>query len=111
MADIKFQCQECEQPLEAPEEMAGDVIECPACEQNITVPVPVAEPARESAPEGPSAESPFPNLPNLQIEEPYSESSRENCPECGEPLAEGSVLCLACGFHTKLGKKINTEFE
>ena len=33
------------------------------------------------------------------------------CPECGEPMAEGAVLCVACGYHASLGRKIDTDFE
>jgi hypothetical protein len=32
------------------------------------------------------------------------------CPACGTELQPGSVLCVQCGFHVKLGKRISTEF-
>jgi len=32
------------------------------------------------------------------------------CPACQTPMEEGSVLCINCGFHLKLKKKIQTEF-
>ena len=103
MADMKFECPKCSQPLEAPEEMAGEVIECPSCGEQITIP--------ENNKENQSTDSPFPNLPNLSIDEPYVEQANNASPECGAQLPDGGVLCLECGFHTKLGKKINTEFE
>ena len=40
MADIKFNCQHCNQPLEAPPEYFGQSIDCPACGGQITVPKP-----------------------------------------------------------------------
>ena len=40
MADIKFNCQHCNQPLEAPPEYFGQSIDCPACGGQITVPEP-----------------------------------------------------------------------
>lgn len=43
MSEISFNCPWCEQHLEAPAEMAGDVIACPSCEKEIKVPLP-AEP-------------------------------------------------------------------
>ena len=38
MDDIKFVCPNCNQRLEAPEDMAGQVVECPGCQQALTVP-------------------------------------------------------------------------
>ena len=40
MADIKFNCPHCNQPLEAPPEYFGQSIDCPACGGQITVPEP-----------------------------------------------------------------------
>ena len=84
MSDISFNCLVCNQPLEAPAEYAGQVIECPACQKETTVPV-----------SGPVQE----------------EAGGVKCPECKAVLEEGVVLCVQCGFHTKLGKKIVTDFK
>jgi len=103
MADIEFECPECGQVLEAPEEMAGESLACPSCEAPITIPSPPAsEP--EEAPT-------FPNLPDFQGNEPYTETAENVCPDCGATLQDGAVLCVQCGFHLKLGKKISTEFD
>ncbi len=102
MADIEFNCPECGQVLEAPEEMAGDALACPSCEAPITIPQP---PVVEAA------DAPvFPNLPALDGNEPYTETAANVCPECSAELQPDVVLCVACGFHLKLGKKISTEF-
>ncbi|OGV70251.1 MAG: hypothetical protein A2283_00325 [Lentisphaerae bacterium RIFOXYA12_FULL_48_11] len=84
MPDISFNCPLCSQQLEAPEEYAGQVIECPACQKEITVPAP--QPVQKKA-------------------------TGNKCPGCGTALEEGVVLCMKCGFHTKLGKKIATDFQ
>ena len=42
MADMEFECPGCRQTLEAPEDMAGDIVECPACGTQIAVPAPEA---------------------------------------------------------------------
>lgn len=84
MPEISFTCPKCQQSLEAPDEYANQVIECPSCQNEITVPG--AEPVQQ-------------------------ESGDAKCPECGAPLGEGVVLCVQCGFHTKLGKKIATDFK
>ena len=92
MADISFACPNCSQVLEAPEDMAGQVVECPACQQQITVPAPAAT-APEEAGEAP-----------LEDAAPASTA----CPSCGAEMESGAVLCISCGYHTKLGKKIDT---
>lgn len=88
MADISFNCPMCNQQLEAPAEYANQVIECPACQKEITVPgsQPVKPPVQQKA-------------------------SGTKCPGCGATLEDGVVLCMKCGFHTKLGKKIATDFQ
>jgi TM2 domain-containing membrane protein YozV len=42
MADINFNCQHCNQNIDAPSDMAGETVECPACGKSIAVPVPQA---------------------------------------------------------------------
>jgi len=37
MADINFDCPHCSQNLDAPEDMMGVEIECPACGETITI--------------------------------------------------------------------------
>lgn len=103
MADIEFNCPECGQVLEAPEEMAGEAIECPACEAGITIPM-IEEDAEEDI-------LVLPNLPNISIPSAAPAPDENACPECGTTLADGAVLCVACGYHLKLGKKISTEFD
>ena len=86
MADISFACPNCKQVLEAPDDMAGQVVECPACQQQMTIPGAEAA-APQEAEEAPAS---------------------DKCPSCGTAMEADAVLCLQCGFHTKLGKKINT---
>ena len=38
MSDIKFTCLKCKQSLEAPEDMMGQLIDCPSCGQTLEVP-------------------------------------------------------------------------
>lgn len=48
MADINFNCEACGQNLDAPEEMAGERIDCPACGRSIVIPKPTREAYRIS---------------------------------------------------------------
>lgn len=40
MSDIKFNCPSCAQSLEAPPDMAGQLIDCPSCKKTIEIPLP-----------------------------------------------------------------------
>jgi len=84
MPDISFNCPGCGQTLEAPEEYAGQVVECPSCKGEIEVPAAAA---------GPAAGGGTP------------------CPSCGKVIPEGGVLCVECGDHLKLGRKIDTQLS
>ena len=85
MADIEFSCPKCNLVLAAPEDMAGQLVECPECKNQMAVPGAAVE--VPAAADGPA------------------------CPECGQAMPGDSVLCMGCGFHTVLGKKITTEFQ
>lgn len=50
MSDLKFNCLHCNQPLEAPEDMLGQMIDCPACNGSITIPVSAPKPAARTPP-------------------------------------------------------------
>jgi len=55
---VKFYCPDCNQKLEAEEEMFGTVIACPVCSENIKVPYP--EPDEPETPETPASPGPRP---------------------------------------------------
>jgi len=93
MPDLQFSCPHCSQALEAPDEMSGDAVECPGCSRKITVPG-IGKPEQASAPAAPS--------PATGV---------EKCPSCGSELASEAVLCVSCGYHTGLGKKITTSLS
>ena len=40
MAEINFDCPHCGQNLDAPDDMGGTIIDCPACNKPIKIPVP-----------------------------------------------------------------------
>lgn len=40
MPDIKIKCPYCQEGLDAPQEMFGQVAECPACEKSFKIPIP-----------------------------------------------------------------------
>lgn len=53
MSDINFDCPHCGQNLDAPDDMAGEAIECPACGKEFTMPggiIEIPKPAAAAMP-------------------------------------------------------------
>lgn len=99
MSEIVFACPGCGQTLQAPPELAGETTECPSCAQALIVPAldnQTPEPEQTEPDTGDSA----------AVSEPPPA-----CPDCGATLAPEAVLCVECGYHLKLRKKISTEFS
>lgn len=46
---VAFVCSSCKQELEAPHELAGQAVECPACGARLIVAAPQAQPASSPA--------------------------------------------------------------
>lgn len=80
MPDFKFNCPHCKQSLEAPEEMLGQVTDCPACGKALHIPEPV-RPTR-------AASRPPPIL---------SKEDTKSCPFCGENILSKAKKCKHCG--------------
>ena len=98
MADIQFICPGCQQVLEAPAEAGGSTVQCPACGVDLRIPgsnEPAAAQAGATA-RGTAAAG--------------STARRVACQACGAEMAEDCVLCLHCGFHRTLGRRLSTEF-
>lgn len=80
MCDIKFNCRFCRQSLEAPPDMAGESIECPACKGAIAIPSP-SQMSRGAEPCATGRQG-----------SPYSES--EKVPETTRTSLTPSILAL-----------------
>ena len=105
MADIRFSCPGCGQVLEAPPEMVGELVECPSCQQQFSIP------AEQGDSESPTIKSGAMTDAMADALAAQEEAvAGESCPECSAAMEAGAVLCLSCGFHKKLGKKISTDF-
>ena len=107
MPDIHFECPGCNQPLDAPEELANQLIECPTCKETIEVPIrthPLKPQA--SAPPRPPPNSPLQS--RVAVSQPVLRSGDIICPNpnCGytgptRKQARGSLimgLILCCFF-------------
>jgi len=136
MPDINFDCPSCGQNLEAPEDMAGDVVDCPSCQKPLKVPKPAVPPPKPVvppqkpafSPPRPAASEPKAGAPQrpagaggsgpafssdaMKKATAAAEKAVSNkCPECGADMKEDAVICLKCGFNRKLGKKMSTDFS
>ena len=67
MSDIRFNCPSCRQSLEAPPDMAGQLIDCPSCKKTLEIPIPRPTPKIETKPPVPRpAPTPRPPQPPPQ---------------------------------------------
>ena len=116
--EMKFACPSCRKEFTWKPEIAGKkakckcgtVIDIPAESPLPPLPPPDVDPfdnpdymydfADDDKPSGGSgtAPPPVPAPPELQT-----------CPNCGGNIPPGGVVCLACGFNVKTGKKHKTE--
>lgn len=84
MSEIHFCCPKCNQPIDAPAQLASQLINCPTCREEIEVPI-------RSVPKKPPPPLP-PSNPNLQFcPSCNAEVSRKanTCPQCGHPIMRG----------------------
>ncbi len=80
MPDVKFNCEHCNQPLEAPRDMLGSIVDCPKCQQSVVIP----ETASIIEPTSPAF--PPPPVPKTKL-----------CPFCSEEIQTSAVKCKHCG--------------
>ena len=83
MPEIYFECPKCKQTLDAPKELAAQLIECPTCKE--TIEVPVCSQLKESA-----------KLPEPLMQAPVARSLIE-CPCCQKPVSTKAIACPSCG--------------
>lgn len=79
MPSIRFKCPMCDQSLEAPEELANMLIDCPACSNKIEIPQ-CSDPAMVKA--LPALEPPPLVPPVLPPSSSYNPDAPIRCPMC-----------------------------
>jgi hypothetical protein len=131
---IKVQCA-CGKAFAAKDELAGKTVKCPGCQKPLKIagepaaaktaakpangpgaaaatpaaaktvagkPAPAKQPAKAASPP-PSTDSLFDEIGLA----PPVEGTRP-CPGCTEPLAIEAVVCVKCGYNTRLGRRMTT---
>ena len=98
--DVRFSCHKCGQHIDAPEEMVGQRVNCPGCQQPLTVPDNSTIPT-ESKPEAKDISFDCCKCgQNIVIDEAGA-GQLVDCPKCGTKLAvpnksEPSQIAMTC---------------
>jgi hypothetical protein len=116
---IKVTCQ-CGKSFAAKDELAGKAVKCPNCQKPLRIPA-ANQPAAPAA--APKKQAPKPTAPKpVAAPKPTSdtddafddlglapqEAGARPCPGCGSSLPENAILCIRCGYNTKLGRRMET---
>src|SRR5262245_22757050 len=112
---IKVTCQ-CGQSFNAKDELAGKAVKCPKCQQPLRIPAasaaakPTAKSPAAAAKSPPAAASDAFSGGSLFDEVGLKQHATGTtpCPGCGKPLAQNVVVCIECGYNTKLGRRMTT---
>ena len=97
---IKVACA-CGAAFAAKDELAGRTVACPKCKQPLKIPAPQAAAV---APQAPHANAGLFDDVGLKARD----TTVPRCPSCAAEMAPNAILCIKCGFNTKLGKRMQT---
>ncbi len=92
---IKVACQ-CGQQFAAKDELAGKRVKCPKCAAVLTIPPSGSKPAGVGK-----------GVSEL-LDDAGMRSGIERRPGCGAELGKSAVLCVMCGYDTRLGRRLKT---
>ncbi len=113
---VSANCGKCNHKLSVRDEYAGRKIKCPKCQTPVQLPkLKTADGARPKqavagSSAGQAANRPRHNpLLDLLDDAGVEAAPRGSvCPNCGSDFPEGAIVCMQCGFHTELGKQMET---
>lgn len=119
---IKVQC-DCGKAFAAKDELAGKTVKCPGCQKPLKIPANAGATSPAKAPAKPAptksaaakaavAAAPPPSTNDDLFDElglaPPTEGMRP-CPGCTEPMPLQAIICVKCGYNTRIGRRMTTE--
>lgn len=115
---MRFNCGTCGQRYEADDSFAGEEMKCSKCDAAISIPNIESNPkppAKAVPPPVKKAEPEQVKAPKLSMPDLFKNRMRErddgaprNCPNCGLPMESATaIICIECGYNTKLGMNVN----
>jgi hypothetical protein len=119
---IKVQCA-CGKAFAAKDELAGKTVKCPGCQKPIKIPggqapaaqpKPVAakqataKPAAAAAPKAGSAKASADADLYDEVGLQAAAAGTQPCPGCSEPMPIQAVVCIKCGYNTRIGRRMET---
>src|SRR5439155_726615 len=121
---IKVQCA-CGKAFAAKDELAGKTVKCPVCQQPLKIPGGSAAPAAKPAAAKPATAKPVAgkpvaaaprsagSAPAASAADAFDEvglqaaaTGTQPCPGCTEPMPIAAVICIKCGYNTRLGRRM-----
>ncbi|RMF39255.1 MAG: zinc-ribbon domain-containing protein [Planctomycetota bacterium] len=111
---IKLKCK-CGQILKVPDQMAGKAGKCPKCKQVIKIPTPKPQAAAKGSgaktSTAPAADPGLSGLDALFEEVGLVQKTGPTCPDCGNEVKPGAILCTNCGYNLQTGEKLSTQLR
>jgi hypothetical protein len=126
---IKVQCA-CGKAFAAKDELAGKTVKCPGCQKPVKIPGGTASPASAkpaaskqvaAKPAAGAASSkavpksaPAPKNGDDLFDEVGLQAvaaGTQPCPGCSEPMPLQAVVCIKCGYNTRIGRRMETVKE
>src|SRR5947209_4142238 len=120
MADtVSVTCPECGKNINMPEEILGRKVRCKGCGESFVARAsrPADKKKADKKPE--PAKKAAGKTPAKKVVEEEEEDSNPygvteeylgpRCPECANPMEEGQVVCLECGYNTQSRHKAESK--
>jgi hypothetical protein len=105
-----FECDGCRKSYRWKPELAGKKVKC-KCGHPIVVPIPAPEPPQAVESDDPFADA-LAAAADAEERGAYEVAQdAPRCPGCIQPMAQGAMVCVHCGYNLKTGKKLSVSVD